>query len=321
MLPTPKPADVFTQASMQIQLLKSLPTRYQISRQINDFQSDPPYDEILRLGSQVTAACKEATQLINDYPLTLPCPTTLQRNLLDLFIRRFLLALHRPFALKSRVHPQYYFSRKVCLDTALIMASNSHSSPTEPPLPPGHMDDYTRLKNVGGGIYRDAIMYASTIVFFELIQQLEEELANGFGLSVLARSARVPLHQCVRGVMELSAARIALGDNNVKWHLLLCTAMGQVDALEKGTNPRQEMLEAARVGARACLELLRGRMKVPDVTKFHGLGGLDVLELEPEPEPEHDFSYDFMNQDEFATFDVDRPDLWFFSGWDENNEN
>ena len=314
--PTPKPASVFTQTSLQIELLKSLSIRYQICRQMNDFHSDPSYDETLRLGNEITKACKEASVLMNGYSLTLPQPTALQRNLLDLFIRRFLLAVHQPFAFKSQADPRYYFSRKVCLDTALIMASESYSSPTEPLPPPGHTDDYTRLKRVGGGIYKDAIMYAGTIVCFELIQQLEEELANGLGLSASARSARVPLHRCVRDLAELSAARIALGDNNVKWHLLLCAAVGQVEALEKGTDPRQEMLEATRVGGKACLELLRARMKVPDATEFRDAGELDVRELELEPE--HDFSYDFMMQDEFATFDVDQPDSWFFSGWDEN---
>jgi hypothetical protein len=59
--PVSKPSSVFTQTSVQIILLKSLPTRLAIVRLINNIKYEPSYDETLALGEDLTRACKEST--------------------------------------------------------------------------------------------------------------------------------------------------------------------------------------------------------------------------------------------------------------------
>ena len=64
LMPPTKPNTVYTDTSMQIVLLSSLPTRLAIARMLNHFRSNPSYDEVLRLSSEVSEAIRNATRWI-----------------------------------------------------------------------------------------------------------------------------------------------------------------------------------------------------------------------------------------------------------------
>jgi len=164
--PASKPESMFAQASIQIQLFKTLGTRIRISQLINNFRIDPSYEEILSLGAEIGNSIKEATTLLSSYPAHLPHPTILQRNLLNLVLRRFMLALHRPSALKFSQDSKYYFSRKVCLDTAVTILSLSGFE-SGVVIESGKMDDFTRLKVACGGFYKEIFMAAGVILACE----------------------------------------------------------------------------------------------------------------------------------------------------------
>ena len=61
--PMARPAAVFTQASLQILLLRSLQTRLEIIRVTNGFRSEPPYEDVLKRGEELSNACKESNAL------------------------------------------------------------------------------------------------------------------------------------------------------------------------------------------------------------------------------------------------------------------
>lgn len=63
-IPTAKPCSVYTDTSMQITLLSSLPTRLAIARMLNHFRSKPSYDEVLRLSSEVSETIRQGTRRI-----------------------------------------------------------------------------------------------------------------------------------------------------------------------------------------------------------------------------------------------------------------
>ncbi|KAH8645878.1 fungal-specific transcription factor domain-containing protein [Tricladium varicosporioides] len=319
--PTPKPADVFTQTSIQIQLLKSLHTRLGISLRLNSFHPELSYNEVLNLSSKIEAACKEATLLMSEYSPSAPCPTAMHRNLLDVFIRRFLLIMHRPFAVKSKTDPLYYFSRKVCMDTATTIISYPNSSSAEPLPHSGKMDDYTRLKFVGGGFYKEIILFAGVMICLELIVQLEEEYATGLPPSASAKIARVPLHQYVQDVAAIFVTRIALGDNDVKSYLFLRAAMGKIDGLENGMDPEKEIVHAVHSGVQHCWGLLKARIKLPETSLVEGevQGGGGELAGEMEMS-DQDFSYDFIAQDVNLDSNFDMPYSWLFSNGVSNNK-
>jgi len=164
--PVPKPAKIFTQSSIQIQLLKTIDIRLRISQIINNFRIEPSYEEILGLGTEIGNAVKDAATLLNLYPAHLPHPTILQRNLLDLVLRRFILALHRPSAVKSGKDAKYHFSRKVCLDTSVtILSISGYESGVV--IEPGKMDDFTKLKFACGGFYKEIFIAAGLILACE----------------------------------------------------------------------------------------------------------------------------------------------------------
>lgn len=129
--------------------------RHAIVEMINDFASDPSYDDIVTLGSQMTAACRESRLLMQSYSHQAqafgkePSLTAFHRNMVDFVLRSFLLLLHRPSARKALDDPKYYFSRKVCLDNALALIS---------PEPDVH---YARLMTVGAGFIRSMLIHSS----------------------------------------------------------------------------------------------------------------------------------------------------------------
>jgi hypothetical protein len=166
-MPTPKPNHVFTQTSIQIILLKSLRTRLEIVQFVNSFHSEPSYDEVLRFGQEVSRACNDATRLIQSYPTHLPIPTAFQTNLLDIYVRRFVLEVHRPFHIRSQTDPRYYFSRKVCVENALAIFFPSDTSGLPTDNDTLVMDEYECFKTVGGGFFKTVFFHAITIITVE----------------------------------------------------------------------------------------------------------------------------------------------------------
>jgi Fungal specific transcription factor domain len=316
-VPIPKPANVSTQTSIQIQLLKSLPTRLQICQRLNSLHSELTYDEVLRLGTEMTLACKEATLAMKEHCQSLHHASTLQRNVLDMLVRRFLLAVHRPYAVKSYDDPRYYFSRKVCLDSALVMMTYSSSSIDERSPLPGYMDDYTRLKSVGGGFFKGISIYSSIIICGDLMLQLEEEHASGLSPSTSVKISHAPLQQCVRDIAALLKTRIELGENNIKEYLFLSAAVARIESWEKGTDPRKETAKAVLLSARESLEILKARTKLTDTLLDTGdgysAGGEVAGELSLLDE---DLSYDFVMEDGSPNFSFDIPESWLLPGWE-----
>jgi hypothetical protein len=290
--PASKKSTEFTDTSIQITLLKSLPIRLKTIKLINGFRSELSYEETLRLGTGLISACKETSQFLsqsNSPPsstsYTEHKPTTLQSILLDISIRRFILALHRPFAIKARTDQRYYFSRKLSLDTAMNILYLLSSAPnpntsllggipspisqSSPSNTNKGQDELTRLKLCGGTFFKEVILHAAVIILFELIVRIEEEgvggskALGGMGGSVFAsrtKASREPLRQAIRDLVELCAERIRLGENNVKGHLFMSIALGQIEAMEEGRSVEQGIIEAARVSARVCNAILRARM-------------------------------------------------------------
>jgi Fungal specific transcription factor domain len=166
-IPIPKSQNVFTQSSIQIALCKSLRIRLGIVHFVNSFHSEPSYDEVLRLGQEISKACNEASRLIQSYPAHLPRPTAFQTSLLEIYTRRFVLEVHRPFFVRSQTDPRYYFSRKVCLENALEIFSHSGAEDLPTDHGPHVRDDYESLKTVGGGLFKTVFFHAITIVTVE----------------------------------------------------------------------------------------------------------------------------------------------------------
>ena len=100
------------------------------------------------------AVCRESRLLMQTYAHQASFSglshslTAFHRNLVDHLLHSFLLILHRPSARKAREDPKFYFSRKVCFETALALIS---------PEPDEH---YGRLMVVGSGLMRSIFIHS-----------------------------------------------------------------------------------------------------------------------------------------------------------------
>ncbi len=187
--PTPKPASTYTDQSLQLLLMTTLPIRMKITHEINGLKPLPNYDFYLSLSAALLRSCKENSTFISKANKNRPTPLISQfhQNLLDLAIRRFLLIMHRPFNAKADSEPRYYFSRKICIDSAMIMLTYPLSPPN--PSHPEDMDDYSRLLIIGGGFFKTVVIHCTMMIFNELLRSLEEDSLP----SEMAKATRGPL--------------------------------------------------------------------------------------------------------------------------------
>ena len=173
-------------------------------------------------------------------------PSVVHNNLIQLSIRRFLLSLHLPFALKARKDPHFYFSRKVCLEQALIISM------------PQPDEDFKQLISLGGGMFREIMTLGAFGLCLELISQLEEDSVN---LSVgINRAQRKPYRDAIKAVVDIAEERLQLGETNIKGYLFLSMALGQIDAMENGEVIEEGIYKAAKESATKGYEILNSRL-------------------------------------------------------------
>jgi hypothetical protein len=312
-MPRPEPINVCTRTAFQIILVKSQRTRLRVVHLLNKFQAGPSYEEILALDQNITGACNDASRLVRVYAASKQPPTALQRNLLDIYIRRYLLQIHMPFSIMSKSEPRYYYSRKVCLEAALTIFFHSGAEDLPPGAEPHIQDDYTRLKVVGSGVFKDLMLHAATVITIDLIVQLEEDMKSGLPPSMQRKAAREPLYQAVQDIITLTAERIRQGENNAKGHLFLSAAAAQIQAMTNGQRPEDVVPEAAKASALHCLELLTARTKMPPITPPDSDPGTSTSR-ETESLEDPDYAFGMLMPD--ANLELDIPDSWVFTGWE-----
>lgn len=254
--PVSKPIHIFTQTSIQIALLRTLPIRIAIAKILNDFRSDSSYDETLRLGSELTAVCRSNALQFQTFESDHSQPTAFQRKLFELLTQRFLLSLHYPFATKAKTNPKYYFSRKICLESSLFLLS--YSPTPQFPETGRQNDDYMRLKLVGKGQFRGVLMQAAATICLELINQLEDD-SSPFP-SASKTLSRQELHKAIAEFVDHLLLRIKAGETNVKAYLFLSSVLAQIKAMESGVSVEQSMSDSLKQAAEISCRLLRERM-------------------------------------------------------------
>lgn len=242
-LPPAKPDSVFTETSIQRTLLRSLPTRIKIFKQINNFRSPAPgYEKILALSTELTSHLSSHSALYTSSSSSSTSPkfTAAQKNLLDLLIRRFLLALHLPFAVLAKTDPRYYFSRKIVLDTSLLLFSYPSDA------------DFEQMKLISGGPFREAFSRASSAICLEIIAQINEDSSPSFTFMPGVRNVvRKSLHDAVENVVLLSKSRLERGETNVKGFLFWSMVQAQTLAMEsKSENRNIDIQEEIGKGAK-----------------------------------------------------------------------
>ncbi|KAH6663971.1 hypothetical protein F5X68DRAFT_251178 [Plectosphaerella plurivora] len=214
----PQPLETtYTDTSLQIVLLESLPTRLTILQKVFGLKADPPYDEVLSLSSEMISACRHgSTYLVRHESPSNAGMMAFRRNLLDFLVRRFLLALHCPYATMAPENPVYEGSVKISLDAAMSILS---------PEPDGTFD---RLLVVAGGLFKTTLRSAMMTVALELLVQVDRQRLDG----TLHRSQqyRMFLAQKLEEMVELSFRRISHGETNIKGPMFLKMILALAEA-------------------------------------------------------------------------------------------
>ncbi|KAI9687176.1 MAG: hypothetical protein M1822_002587 [Bathelium mastoideum] len=230
-----KPLNQFTQSSIQILLMKSINIRLKIASFINSLRRQDSFKEANALSAELSAALTNCSAAIETYCMSSAPPTPFQRGTLHLFLHRFLLSLHHPFAIKSFSDPAFRCSSKICRDTSLSFFSNLTQSGD---------DDFYRLRLSGSGLFRNVYTQASLYMC--------SELTNGFAMK--------EMRQAVEQYIELAAARIRAGETNVRCYVLMSCLLSLSEARRTGTPTGPSVFYKLKESLEAGYSLLKAQL-------------------------------------------------------------
>ncbi|KAF2490666.1 hypothetical protein BU16DRAFT_160062 [Lophium mytilinum] len=243
-----RPETTITDTSLQRSLFGSLRARLNILRRMNGICSETSYDEVPALSSVINSACRECSTCVKRSNGV--DGAIFKQNLADLFVRRFLLALHRPFASRARTNPMFYYSRKTSLDAATALLS---------PTPD---EEFSRLVMLGSGIFKSRIIHASLALTSELLIEAEEPGASST-TQLLLPNYRKMLVDAVREARRQLALRMQSGETNVRLHMKLSIALSQAECTEAGTSLQRHMAQSAKDSLQMSYAMIQARSGPP----------------------------------------------------------
>ncbi|KAI1489842.1 hypothetical protein F5X96DRAFT_670272 [Biscogniauxia mediterranea] len=298
--------------SVQILLLKSLPLRIQIIRQLNNINRNYAYQSVLESGKVLMAHCREMAAFFHSRASEANegTPTSeFQMIFLDTYMHRIILFMHRPFAVKARKDPQFFLARKICLESSIIMASYAERID----LSSDNLDDFSRLCIRGSGMFKGALSQdVISALSLEVITQLEEERDDTGHtsaissksldpLTTLRRANREPLLRTLNHIREQWRQILLLGRPSLKQYLFLSVILSQIKAIELGQNPKLLVYETFNRELKECAALLRESGACEDKSESAD-GWID--DTSPYgPDPFAIFGFDLNSLDPTLTFD------------------
>ncbi|EFY85771.1 C6 zinc finger protein [Metarhizium acridum CQMa 102] len=259
--PLGHPSDTPTATSVQLAILKSLPLRLNLIRLVNDFRASRPYDEILRLNSELTKACRELSHKLSclqtkDAGSRGPTINYFHVSVAELFLYRFFHALHQTAIAKSFNDHRFYFSRRMCLDSALKLLSLWGLSGRPLNTQAEGQVDFMRIVDNGTGLFR---YIAVQSLFFVAVELIHQKKGHSVSLGYLPSIGDSDLRACLESAKSWSLERVRAGETNGKGHCFLAACLGHIDALTSGLS-REEVdmaiLRGATESANSCLVAL-----------------------------------------------------------------
>lgn len=282
----PHPKGTHTDTSFQVLLLDSLPVRLRILHLLTSLNTKISYLDVLALSSELNNASRAYHSFMKENQSSKITP--FHRNLLDYLVRRFMIPLHCHFTNKARTNPLFAFSLKVSLETAMTIMS--------PELDEGFFE----LMVNGGGLFREGIWCAMTVIAIELLAQLEAQYING----TLHRNSGyiMFLKRSVNDMISLSSERIRHGETNIKGHMFLSMILAKVGAVQTGTDCELAIAQSAKDSLEFCHGLLLARansssLGLPNNAGITSGSSLDDGSEGPDLGYELDLDWDFLLPD------------------------
>ncbi|TVY82879.1 Transcription factor lepE [Lachnellula suecica] len=256
----PKPINQFTQSSLQILLAKTQPVRLKIARFLNNKGPGYSFDATLALSAQLLGEFKTCFDLITGYRTANEPPTPFHIQLFDLLVRRFVLSLHHPFALKAMSDPRYAYSRQICIDTSMALLAH---------LSQNHDCDSRQLQLRGRGVFIEVYWQSCLYLMGEITNQIDTDTCF---LSTTRRSdsARSEMKETIENFNELAVSRIAEGELNIKRYILACCLLAQVEAKQETGIVHTSVSRALESSLETCGMLLQAQLQSPNCTTSIG---------------------------------------------------
>ncbi|KAK8004190.1 hypothetical protein PG989_003909 [Apiospora arundinis] len=271
-LPQAHPSDEYTESSAQILLQRSLGRRLYAVRKMNSVQKPLSYDETIDLGQELKMHCRDVAAFFHSIASRLEgCDADaceFHRKFLDSYLRRYILFLHRPFALQAGKDPRYHLARKICLECCQIVAAHSASLN----LPQEVTDEFCLMAIRGSGLFKgplsqDVIVHLSLEVVMQLEEERDMRLPEGTSAAAassldplvqMARAARQPLVNTLKHMLGQLRHIIALGQPSCKRYFLLSAAMVHIEEMETSSSSAlPAALTRLTDDLKECVEMLR----------------------------------------------------------------
>ncbi|KAH8434053.1 uncharacterized protein LDX57_011690 [Aspergillus melleus] len=268
-----RPTAEMTDTSIQRLLHQTFPLRAKIIQALTN-RSALSYTQTIHLGTQLQAAYRNITTFFastintpsateNSTPKNNTTrhlhPAPFHKTYLDMTLRRWLLILHTPFMLQSPKNPQFYFSRKVCLNTAMTIAR--YAQPLNLPSPPE--DDLSRLLITGRSCLKGPLsLDIISILGLEVTWQIEETADDTGDMTMtsmdeFAASSRAPILNAMRHILAQLFQVIGLGTPSSKRYNLLAAILGQIRAMETGDCVKRVVYETVKESLGESFSLLQ----------------------------------------------------------------
>ncbi|KAI1324551.1 hypothetical protein F5Y16DRAFT_301896 [Xylariaceae sp. FL0255] len=275
-----QPDEVVTQTSLQRFLFRNSPARLEMLHSMNGLGSPLKDEEILSFSERMSNACRQCmshcqtqTILSSSLPTYSSAAeeteiTAFTHAIAQLLLRRFLLALHRPFAGRINENAIYYHSRKLSFDTAAALLKPVTPGPNRSAM-------YSHLMMSSGGFFRSTLIHISLALGSELLIEIGSVEGDEEG-QIRAKGAwdggspayRRLLADAVRQSRDVWAERLRQGDTNVHSHMKLSIVLGLVDEVERRieetgrgigeiNSMRQCMALSAKESLETCIALVR----------------------------------------------------------------
>jgi hypothetical protein len=245
-------------------MLKSFSTRLAIAKFANDLQSRSSYDMALRLNAELTTSCQHLRKQMMAWPKDesgVAGVSDFQLRTAELAIHRFFLAIHLPLLGPSLTDPTFYFSRKMCIDTALKLSQLAHLlGPASAHSTDG---DFDRLITSAAGPYRTAVFQGILIIGLELVTRKEEQIRKGDGSVALGEAE---MRSVLDAAVDWTASVIRSGETNCKGHAAVVALLAQFDGLQAGFQEAElddKIAAQAKTAFLRCHDILLSAANLP----------------------------------------------------------
>ncbi|KAL7944320.1 fungal-specific transcription factor domain-containing protein [Trichoderma barbatum] len=259
---TAKGPKVPTQTSVLRALLATIPLRMNLINHVNNTRPGDHYEETLRLNSDLTKACRAISEALLSLQAVLNSPITRFHVLVtEIFLYRCFHSLHQPVIVKYLNDARFYFSRQMCLDSAMKIThlwgfpdawSKDKTAAAEA------MDaDLKRLVTNGTGVFSNVASQAMIIVQIEL---LHAKAGRATSLGYLPTVGSANLHARLDATRAWKLERVRSGETNIKGIIFTAACLAHVKALEQGVDSKQRtrmMFQAATEISQQCFGILQ----------------------------------------------------------------